>query len=356
MATPFFEIKSRGTESNPFVDPWQVFQEGDLTIVHKNMPLPGFFPAFQELSGETLKEVTIPPDSYAAILFAKMFPLSEQFQALKEKKGLSAKDVLLAATEYFAYSSFGTLAPFKNLPPEYLPGAVTSLALIDFNEKIISTAHIGDSGMGFDRWFPQWEFDFGQPQEFQPLSEDQNWRFDLELFERVTLAGIAWHSQQSEDSLERSYKRKINTRGGVGVLNGQLNPDLIIEHTIPLTEVFALLFYTDGVNARGGEAVAHNAYNLMQTGDPSPLEQLRRMAVKANLHPIKRDDDGTVLAICLADSVHCYTRDYVGKDKYLDQQSWLGEKVRFDGWRFNPQTKILQPVFYCNHEIADHSF
>lgn len=438
MTTPFLENRRIGTESTPFINPWQVFQEGDLTIVHKNMPLTGFFPilkdgiwqspqtaigvqgiqvgrmnivgarlrslgkeqrgvpsgdqiifapitpskllvgvvdgitplytpeayfpdqasqlfppndlaTYQKLSGETLEKVEISPDSYAAILFAKMFPLSGQFQTLKEKKNLSAKDVLLAVNEYFADVSFKAFALDKKIP-EHLPGAVASLALIDFNQKIVSTAHIGDSAMGFDRWFPQWEFEFGYSQEFQSLSEDQNGPFDLELFKKVTLAGIPWHSLEARDSLVNSYQRKINTKGGVGVLNGQLNPDLIIEHTIPLAEVFTLLFYTDGVNARDGKAVLHNAYRLMQTGDPTFLEKLRQMAVKANLRPIKRDDDETILAICFADSVHCYTRDWLGKDKYLEQGSWLGQ-VRFNEWVFDPQANTLKPIYYNDVNI-----
>ena len=197
-----------------------------------------------------LPGMEIPDDTFAALAVTKMFPLSSSWEELKKREGLSAKELMLGADVYFSslLPAWTLNTPF---PSCFLPACIGSMAVIDFQQGKMSTAHVGDTTMGYLR-FPieLWErqgrkdiVDILGLIEPTLLSAHQGKTEDRRLEYRVITEHLSGEVRQQ--ALRCSYEGKDNKT--VGIMNGRLNPDLIISHTIPLKEVLALYFCTDGI-------------------------------------------------------------------------------------------------------------
>lgn len=305
--------------------------------------------------GEILEDRLIPSDSFAAILVAKMFPLSGIWEDLARKPDITAREVLLAADEYVrdVYAANGLSA----LSAEERPGVVASIALIDFKKEMITTAHIGDTYISYENWDPALRkdcWDAAARVRNQSLHRPITHDFDIALYAKMMREGIERGSQKYFWELLESYREKRNKPGGIGVLNGDLNPDLIEDRTIPLDEVFSLFLHTDGLDTGdvgGNLNLAHRIMNHPEIAFPT-LEAMQYIAQICDLYPLIKEDDALSLLISFAHSPHTHSKDRAGKKAFLDWRQTGPSSLSLTGWSFNPRTSRLTKKYVSGAGLA----
>ncbi len=257
---------------------------------------------YQRLTGIDLSKMKVSSDAWPSIMFTKLFPLSSEWQVLKNSPETTAKDVMLAADRYLEINLPQVI---KRKYPQYLwPGLVGSIALVDFAKDDISTAHIGDTTVGREFW-P--EYLLGEPNargliENELFSYDQNQWFQLALayFRNEQKLGKI-RRFKDKDLLKAMYQAKTNVLNGCGVANGGLLADLVYPKHCRLGNTVSLLFHTDGSMCGDLLAFRNMAYTAGYAGDIKALYHLRNLAQKG-IEFVKRGDDGAFLVVNLAKS------------------------------------------------------
>lgn len=274
------------------------------------------------IHGDEFLHRRIYPDAYAALLVAKLFPLSTQWEKFKMEQYITAKDILLAADNYVATQL--ALYPFNGLPTHLRPCAVASIALIDFSAETISTAHIGDPQMGFLPWHKKFSTEVFGPastfNKFKSLSVDQNSPHELEKFESMHATGVRRGSWEHTEANLKSFKRKQNTREGVGIINGRLKKDLIVSSNLLLRDVMSMVFASDAWII-SQSALLNVAYHTLFSNDMGPYQRMRTALNSTMIHDLARDDDCTCVLLSFHDAPHCQSEDLLGKARYIQKLS-----------------------------------
>lgn len=270
---------------------------------------------------------TIPGDAYAGLLVSKFFPLSDEYNQLKNIPNVSAKDIMLAADKYVGRQL--AIFPFNNMPNWSLPSAVATIAVIDFSRRIISTAHIGDPTIGYEPWVPEYRKYIREntwDNQSIKLAESQNTIWELKKYLEMQRYGIKRTDVEYHDATIRNFIGKRNKKGGVGIIDGHLLPDLIQSREIHLDQVLSLLLYTDGFPL-DLEEMMNAGYAVLFKDNFSFFRRIREVIARSNLLDIVRDDDLTQLMLSFRNSGHCQTSDYLGMARLINRRASIVDNL-----------------------------
>lgn len=261
--------------------------------------------AYIKATGDDFLENPIPPDAAAAILIAKLFPFSREYQTLKlTTKDIRARDLMIAADKFMrrVYEESGLMP----LEQPFRPGAMATFCTIDGNTGEITTAQTGDCGAAYEPWLNKWDLNMRSiwyEDQAIALTVDQVAPFDNDLHEKLRLSDIRFDERQRHPLyrklLEENYNSKFNLvseLGGVGVLNGNLNHLLIQERKLKIDDCILFVLYTDSLGLHRGKTAVNTGWRLL--GNPS-LSFLEGNRYGSNVFsmPGHRDDDGAIIVI-----------------------------------------------------------
>jgi len=185
---------------------------------------------------------------YVSHLLSSGFGFSEQYKNLTTKDKLTAGDIMKAINSWL-HSEMGQVEGIDYQDVLKIPGMAATLALVDYEGQEISIAHVADTMCIA-------EYTDGS---YKIITPNQNKKFDdetIKLVEQLAkekkismreAAGL----QEVRDQLAASFRKKINTPQGCGILNGMpelVENDLIFETTIPWNDnLHKLHLVSDGV-------------------------------------------------------------------------------------------------------------
>jgi len=165
---------------------------------------------------------------YVSHLIAYGFKYSDAYQELCTMPELNAKDVMIKVNTWVK----GEMEKVEGVDYENvltIPGAAATFALLDFNSDKLSIAHVADT-IEVDDYEAYLKDD---PNAAKINTGNRNAKFDdatMELAYKIAKENGITPVEAAKDprvkqQLKDSYKSKINTQNGVGILNGM--PQLV---------------------------------------------------------------------------------------------------------------------------------
>lgn len=188
---------------------------------------------------------------YASHLAATGFTESGEFKNLSVRESLTAKDVMEQMNAWI----FGQMKNIEGI--DYsdsltIPGMASVILIVDEEEKTLSLAQAADS-MAIS-------VDSGGHVEI--LTPNLNQKFDDETMEKAeqlalenncTLAEVRGNPdlwKKVKEQLQGSFRKKINTKGGVGILNGMkelFENKLVYTSEVKINpDLSAIILFSDG--------------------------------------------------------------------------------------------------------------
>ena len=249
---------------------------------------------------------------YVSHLASLGFAYSEQYRELTQRVKLTAGDVMRAMNSWL-HSEMSQIEGIDYQDVLRIPGMAATLALVDYDKKEISIAHVADT---------MCIAEYGDG-SYKVITPNQNEKFDDETMElvkqlaeerKVSLREAAG-LQEVRDQLASSFRKKINTPQGCGILNGMpelVENDLIFETTIPWEDKLRNLhLVSDGVIVPwiGKSNCSHDVAirkflglaDLQSAGvENAPragFDQLDRDSDFIKIPRLKRQDDATNVTI-----------------------------------------------------------
>lgn len=202
----------------------------------------------KEISG--LSKHGVKGSFYISHLLSEGFSLCPEYHDLCQKDSLTAGTIMRVVNRWL----FSNLAKIEGVDySDYatIPGMSTTFALVNGRDGLISVAHVADTEGVVETISG----------DLDVLTFNQNARFDEETLGLMRrLAGeygchigqvkqIEEGASKIKTQVINSYRRKINTPGGCGILNGMpelVTNKLIYETKIALDKVRSILLASDG--------------------------------------------------------------------------------------------------------------
>lgn len=218
---------------------------------------------------------------YVSHLIANGFKYSDAYQELCKQPELNAKDVMIKVNDWVR----GEMQKVEGVDYENvltIPGAAATFALLDFKAEQLSIAHVADT-IEVDDYDAYLKDD---PSAAKINTGNRNAKFDevtMELAEKIAKENGITTVEAAKDprvkqQLKDSYKSKINTPNGVGILNGM--PELVENNLIeeikldlkPIAEKF---------KSEHKDLIADQVGNLTEGGNGGfmPEEQVIRIGL-----------------------------------------------------------------------------
>lgn len=168
---------------------------------------------------------------YISHLAGMGFPMSDEFRALADNKNANASDVVSSLNTWLRKGL--EKVPGVNYQDVLtIPGMAATIAIIDLEKNKISIAHIADTIAIAE---------YGN--SYKVLTDNKNEKFDQETLDlvqkiaeerKIPLREAAGDSRV-KDQLKASFRKKINSPGGCGILNGM--PELISNDLVQVIEI-----------------------------------------------------------------------------------------------------------------------
>jgi|GEM_PF-2621423 len=182
---------------------------------------------------------------YISHLIKYGFGQSDVYNELRSRQDLTAKDIVIAMNGWI-HSQLEQVEGVNYADAATIPGAAATFALVDFPAAKVTLAHIADT-VAVQADSADYNQDYQDTANAQLLTNNRNKRFDDEtaaLVEQImgelsVDRPTAVKDPRVKEQLRASFRRKINTPDGCGILNGMpelVTNDLIQEHTIDLIE------------------------------------------------------------------------------------------------------------------------
>ncbi|MCL5435057.1 MAG: protein phosphatase 2C domain-containing protein [Patescibacteria group bacterium] len=284
-----------------------------------------------------LAEFGVTGSWYISHIASLKFPYSKEYIALLTAPDITAKDVMISLNGWLK-NELEKIEGVNYSDVLSIPGMAATIALVDYNRRIVSIAHVADT-------MAVAEYDT----DFAVLTDDKNYQWDerkRRLIDDVvaeseklgthTTRVTAKEDPRVKTHLEETFRAKINTLPiGTGILNGQpelVQNDLIYSDTIeiPAEGGLKLHLMTDGVYTiwmgRGGQdSLRISARKLLGALDNPynyPGNTLSEVAQRISLDP-----DGLVLARANDDSSRISLVIREGKDS-VEAENFRNENVR----------------------------
>ncbi len=237
--------------------------------------------ASSQKSIEGLEKYGMRGSWYISHLASLEFPNSEAFDRLQDNPKATAEDVMIILNRWLR-EKLEKIEGVDYNDRLAIPGMAATIAVIDYGTRKVSIAHAADT-LGIA------EFDNG----YRVLTDDKNARWDEEtqvlidsivaealLEGRVVKPVEAKRDERVRDQLKQSFKTKINTPIGTGILNGQ--DELVTNgliHTssinIPADSGLKLHLATDGI---------HSIWTAREDLKDNPDLQMRKLLGALNTH------------------------------------------------------------------------
>jgi len=194
---------------------------------------------------------------YVSHLAALGFPTTEDYEKLTQNQDLTAKEIMIALNRWL-YQELVKVQGVDYSDVLTIPGMAATIALIDFNKMKVSIAHVADT-IGIAT----------HEVDYVILTDNKNQPFDeatLTLVQQIASERNISIREAAKDprvkiQLADSFRQKINSAGGCGVLNGM--PELVLNNLIytlsvpidPLLQGLHLMsdgFYTPWLGQQDG--------------------------------------------------------------------------------------------------------
>lgn len=156
---------------------------------------------------------------YISHLISMGFPLTQEHLELEQNPKADAKEVMIAMNRW-AKQELSRVPGVNPNDVLTLPGMAATLALVDFRDRHISIAHVADT-------YAQAVY----KDRVTPLTNNLNSRFDAQTQKRVSWLAHKLGKTPKEVAelqhplilryLKNSFREKINTPQGTGIVNGQ---------------------------------------------------------------------------------------------------------------------------------------
>lgn len=203
----------------------------------------------KEISG--LSKFGVRGAFYVSHLVALGFPNSSVHHELTSRKNLSAADVFKSVNSWI-FDQMKQIEGVDYKDPLSIPGMAATFVLVDSEKRKLTIAHAADTVACICH----------KNGDLQVVTPNQNERFDqetLELAQKLAakrnctlreLMSIPDAKAQIKKHLRASFRKKINTPDGCGILNGMpslVKNNLIFEKSIGITKTIdSLLLFSDG--------------------------------------------------------------------------------------------------------------
>lgn len=207
----------------------------------------------KEIDG--LKEYGVSGAFYISHLAAYGFVNSEEYKNLIKEENVNADEVMRVMNSWLRVQ-------LEKIPGvDYsdvltVPGMAATLAVIDYNNGKISLAHVADTIAVADK-----------ENGYEVLTDNKNDRFDKETMDlvktiakgppKISIREAAMDSRVRQH-LKDSFRKKINTPGGCGILNGMkelIDNNLIFTKEIKMNDLISLHIASDGVYGAFGVSI-----------------------------------------------------------------------------------------------------
>src|SRR3989344_6454831 len=183
---------------------------------------------------------------YVSHIASLGFPNSKEFDDLAKREEVSAKDFMIELNSWL-YQQLSKVEGIDYQDVLTIPGMAATIAIVDFNTQKISIGNVADT-IAIAGYYTSSEI----------LTTNQNEIFDYETLglakqiankERKTIKEIA-ADPRIKEQLGGSFRKKINTPRGCGILNGMpelVTNNLITEKTIEISNALEqLVLASDG--------------------------------------------------------------------------------------------------------------
>lgn len=158
---------------------------------------------------------------YVSHLAALGFPTTAEYAKLEELKELTAKEVMITLNDWLR-KELGKVEGVDYNDTLSIPGMAATIALIDYNNQSVSIAHVADT-------IAIATYDQG----YNVLTDNRNEHYDqktLNLVRKIAAEKEISIKEAAKDprvkqQLAISFRQKINTPDGCGILNGM--PELV---------------------------------------------------------------------------------------------------------------------------------
>ncbi len=257
---------------------------------------------------------------YASHITSLGFSQSDQYKELCAQTTLTAGDVV-RSINLWLHDKYQNIVGVNYGDVLSVPGMAATLALVDAANKEVSIAHVADS-VGCAVYTDG---------KIEILTNNQNEKFDVETLQLcqqlaseydctlAQLREISEAKRRKHEHVMNSFRRKINSVHGCGVLNGMSELEthnLIHETSVRVTDdLAAILLFSDGAllpylykqltieNALFllvTDAVTENkvGYNFIATG----IQQLLDDCDFEKIPREKAQDDATIIKLSFIDN------------------------------------------------------
>lgn len=174
---------------------------------------------------------------YVSHLAALGYTQTERFKILQNIKGITAKDIVVDLNNWLR-EKLSKVEGVDYNDVLTIPGMAATFALIDFNDGKISIGHVADT-IGIA------EYTDG----FEVVTDNKNEKWDTETMAKVDEIRVEYEKttgkrisrREAKDNpqvraqLAESFRKKINTPNGTGILNGM--PELETNGLIHTQEI-----------------------------------------------------------------------------------------------------------------------
>lgn len=272
--------------------------------------------ATSQKKNKSLDELGMSGAFYISHLTSMRFPESQDFADLCRLDDLIAKDILMISNRWI-FNKLQKVPGVDYSDVCTIPGMAAAFVLVDVPNQKMTVAQVADTCIAL----------IGQSGGVEIASNDTNAKFDAETMAYaseisktfgISLAQIRKHVEANEllhAHLRDSFRRKINTPNGCGILNGMSEME---RNNLYYTNEFKLdgrikevLLYSDGATqpytggkVRPEEAVMglHSVFNLNNNGNSVidvGISILDNDPDFVKIPRLKHRDDSTVIKIDL---------------------------------------------------------